>query len=219
LSNAGIAMCACVPVASRAEAVSTARDLGFPVVLKATCQNWAHKTDFDLVRTGLRDVDAVAAAFDSLSSRIETLSEDCGRAVLILQPMVGPGVELIIGVRNDESFGSIVVAGLGGIFVDVLREAAVEIGPVTAGQARAMLERTPVATILAGVRGGGPYDIDAACAAIAALSQLGPATQGLLTTIEVNPLIVLPNGGGAVGVDVLLEGAPERPALSARPSG
>jgi acetyltransferase len=217
LSNAGIAMCPCIRVGSPAEAISAARDLGFPVVLKATSPECAHKTDLDLVRANLRDLDAIAAAFDELSSRLLNVPDGSNRGVLILQPMVGPGIELIIGVRNDESFGSIVVAGLGGIFIDVLHEAAVEIGPVTVGQARAMLERTHAGTILSGVRGRGSYDIDAACAAIAALSQLGHATRGLLSTIEINPLIVLPNGGGAVGVDVLIEEAAQVAGDPAQP--
>jgi len=219
LANAGIAMCSCIRVGSLAEAISAARDLGFPVVLKATSPDWAHKTELDLVRTGLRDAGAVAGAFNDLASRLRSMPDSSDRVALILQPMVGPGIELIIGVRNDEGFGSIVVAGLGGIMVDVLHDAAVEIGPVTVAQARAMLERTRAGTILAGIRGRGPYDIDAASAAIAALSLLGEATQGVLAAIEVNPLIVLPKGSGAVGVDVLLEGAPQRVSGSARSPG
>ena len=173
LADAGIAMCPCIRVGSPAEAISAARDLGFPVVLKATSPDWAHKTELDLVRTDLRDADALAGAFYDLASRLRNMPETSDRVALILQPMVGPGIELIMGVRNDENFGSIVVAGLGGIIVDVFHEAAVEIGPVTVAEARAMLERTRAGTILSGIRGRGPYDIDAASAAIAALSLLG----------------------------------------------
>ena len=219
LADAGIAMCPCIRVGSPAEAISAARDLGFPVVLKATSPDWAHKTELDLVRTDLRDADALAGAFYDLASRLRNMPETSDRVALILQPMVGPGIELIMGVRNDENFGSIVVAGLGGIIVDVFHEAAVEIGPVTVAEARAMLERTRAGTILSGIRGRGPYDIDAASAAIAALSLLGEATQGVLAAIEVNPLIVLPKGSGAVGVDVLLEAAPQRASGSARSPG
>ena len=131
-------------------------------------------------------------------------------AAIVVQPMAGPGVELIVGVKNDPRFGSAIAVGLGGTFVEILREARVEMGPVTAEEARAMLDATRAGTILRGVRGKGPYDIDAAAEAIAALSRFGAATRDTLAAVEINPLIVLEKGRGAVGVDVLLE--PAKPA-------
>ena len=152
----------------------------------------------------------MGAAFDDLSKKFKSVPNVGQAAAIVVQPMAGPGVELIVGVRNDPRFGSAIAVGLGGTFVEILREARVEIGPVTAAEARKMLDATRAGTILKGVRGKGPYDIDAAAEAIAALSRFGASTMGTLSAVEINPLIVLEKGKGAVGVDVLLE--PVKPA-------
>lgn len=207
MQEAGVPMCACIAVTTRAEAIDAAKRAGFPVVLKATAPNLPHKTELDLIRLNLKDADAVGAAFDDLSEKFKAIPNVGGAAAIVVQPMAGPGVELIVGVRNDPRFGSAIAVGLGGTFVEILREARVEIGPVTADEARKMLEATRAGTILKGVRGKGPYDIDAAAEAIAALSRFGAATLGTLSAVEINPLIVLEKGKGAVGVDVLLEPA------------
>jgi len=210
MQDAGVPMCACAAVTTRAEAIDAAKRAGFPIVLKATAPNLPHKTELDLIRLNLKDADAVGAAFDDLSKKFKSLPNVGEAAAIVVQPMAGPGVELIVGVRNDPRFGSAIAVGLGGTFVEILREARVEMGPVTAAEARKMLEATRAGTILKGVRGKGPYDIDAAAEAIAALSRFGASTMGTLSAVEVNPLIVLEMGKGAVGVDVLLE--PVKPA-------
>jgi hypothetical protein len=102
-------------------------------------------------------------------------------------------------------FGSLTVVGLGGVYVELLREAAMRVGPVSADTAAAMLRETRAGVLLDGFRGAGPFDFDAAVRAVVGLSAFGAATHGLLAAVEVNPLIVLPRGQGAVGVDVLFE--------------
>jgi hypothetical protein len=119
--------------------------------------------------------------------------------------MAAPGVELILGVRNEPGFGSFVVAGIGGIFVEIIDRASLRLGPVDEAEALAMLRETPAGRLLDGVRGKGPYDAAAAAQALAALSQLGAATLGRLASLEINPLIV--HEKGATGVDVLIEAA------------
>ncbi|MHB1219582.1 MAG: acetate--CoA ligase family protein [Alphaproteobacteria bacterium] len=205
MADAGVPMCACTAAATRAEAIEAAKRAGFPVVLKATAPNLPHKTELDLIRLNLKDADAVGAAFDDLSRKFKAVPNVGEAAAIVVQPMAGPGVELIVGVRNDPRFGSAIAVGLGGTFVEILREARVEIGPVTPAEARKMLDATRAGTILNGFRGKGPYDIDAAAEAIASLSRFGASTMGTLSAVEVNPLIVLEKGKGAVGVDVLLE--------------
>lgn len=205
MAEAGVPMCACLAVATRAEAIDAAKRAGFPVVLKATAPNLPHKTELDLIRLNLKDAEAVGAAFDELSRKLRSTPNAGEAAAIVVQPMAGPGVELIVGVRNDPRFGSAIAVGLGGTFVEILREARVEMGPVTAVEARRMLDATKAGTILQGVRGKGPYDIDAAAEAIAALSRFGASAMGTLSAVEVNPLIVLEKGKGCAGVDVLLE--------------
>jgi hypothetical protein len=121
--------------------------------------------------------------------------------------MARPGIELILGIRNEPGFGSFVLVGVGGLLVEVMKEVSLRAGPIDLDEARAMLRETAAGTLLAGARGRGPYDSKAASAAIVALSRLGAATVGRLASIEINPLIV--HETGATGVDLLIE--PENP--------
>jgi hypothetical protein len=100
-----------------------------------------------------------------------------------------------------------VIVGLGGIFVELIDSVAVRLGPIDVEEARAMLGETRAGDVLAGFCGNGPYDVAAAAAAIAAISDFGAATEGLIESLEINPLIVLEQG--AFGVDVLAR-RPER---------
>lgn len=204
LGEAGVPMVECRAVTSPEDAVLAAEQLGYPVVLKATSADAPHKTELGLVRLGLETAAAVREAFGELAGRT-------GHGVsLLVQRMAGPGVELIAGVRNDPAFGSLVVVGLGGIHVEVLREVSVRLGPVDRETAAAMLRETRAGALLRGARGKGPYDLDAAADAIAALSEFGAGAHGVLAAVEINPLIVLEQGKGAVGVDALLEPVSER---------
>ena len=200
LRDAGVPMAETLTVHSADEAVMAAERVGYPVVLKAAGADVAHKTERGLVRLGLPDAAAVRSAFADLTARA-----GCDGVTLVVQPMAGAGVELIVGIRNDAAFGSLTVVGLGGVYVELLGEAALRVGPVSTETAAGMLRETRAGAVLDGFRGAGPFDLGAAARAIAALSAFGAATHGLLAAVEVNPLIVLPRGGGAVGVDVLLE--------------
>jgi acetate---CoA ligase (ADP-forming) len=128
---------------------------------------------------------------------------DPGKREIYVQAMTEPGVELILGIRNEPGFGSFVIAGAGGVFVELIDQASIRLGPVDEKEALVMLQETPAEKLLAGFRGKGPYDPSAVARAIAALSRLGAATVGKFASIEINPLIV--NENGAVGVDVLIE--------------
>ena len=123
----------------------------------------------------------------------------------MLQPQAKPGIELIVGVRNYPGFGSLLVVGLGGMFVELLNKSSERLGPVDEATAKAMLDETRAGQILRGFRGQGPYDIGAAAAAIAAISRFGAATIDSVSVLEINPLIVHVAGEGATGVDLLLE--------------
>jgi acetate---CoA ligase (ADP-forming) len=124
--------------------------------------------------------------------------------------MAGAGLELIVGARAVPGFGSAIVVGLGGMLVEVIKDVSLRLAPVDRATALAMLRETKAGTLLAGFRGKGPYDAEAAADAIAALSRVAAATSDTVAAIEINPLIVLERG--AVGVDVLIQPAnPETP--------
>jgi acetate---CoA ligase (ADP-forming) len=203
LAGAGLPMARCIAIGSACDAVLAAEKLGFPVVLKGSAPGLAHKSDLGLVHAGLRDEATVRAAYEKVAAILDKQVADPGKREIYLQAMAKPGVELILGIRNEPGFGSFVIAGVGGVFVELIKQASIRLGPVDENEALIMLQETPAAKLLAGFRGKGPYDVGAVARAIAALSRLGAATVGTFASIEINPLIA--NENGAVGVDVLVE--------------
>ncbi len=208
MTLAGVPMAASVAVGSADDAVAVAQQVGLPVVLKGTSPHLMHKSELGLVRVGLTTMDAVREAFAVVQGNLRR-SGAAHDGTIVVQPMISDGIELIVGIRNQSGYGSVVVAGIGGTLVELIGEAAIRIGPVGIDAAADMLRETRAMKLLQGFRGKGPYDIQAATQAIAALSQLGWAAQGAIAAIEINPLIVRPSGLGAVGVDVLIEPAPD----------
>lgn len=157
-----------------------------------------------LVALGLADAKAITMAFDDISVKLHHATRS-PRAAVVMQSQAKSGIELIVGVRNHPGFGSLLVVGLGGIFVELLRETSERLGPVDEDTARAMLDETKAGQVLRGFRGQGSFDIAAAAAAIAAISRFGAATIDSLAALEINPLIVHSSGQGATGVDLLIE--------------
>jgi acetate---CoA ligase (ADP-forming) len=203
LAETTLPMAECTPVASSADAVSAAQRLGYPLALKGSSAHLVHKSDLGLVRIGLKTAAEVAAAYHDIAAVLARHGSDQAPSEIYLQKMAPPGVELILGIRNEPGFGSFIVVGVGGIFVEVINKAALRLGPVDAEEARSMLLETPAGKLLGGVRGHSPCDIAAAADAIVSLSWLGSGTVGELTSIEINPLIV--HQRGATGVDLLIE--------------
>ncbi len=197
MADAGVPMAPCRAVGSKAEAEKTAKELGFPVALKGGGPEILHKTEMGLVKLGLRDAPAVGMAYGELAGKVG------GKGGVFVQPMIGPGIELILGARIDPAFGPAIAVGLGGTYVEIFKAASLRLAPVDQEEALAMLRQGALGKILAGARGKGPYDIDAAADAVVALSRFALGTADLFAAIEINPLIVMEKG--AFGVDVVLE--------------
>ncbi len=203
LSEAGVPMAACEPASSAEAASAAAAKLGYPIAMKGAGPGIAHKTELGLVRLDLADAAAVEAAFRDLQARLPRVPG----AEIVVQPIAGPGVELILGARPTRGFGTLVVVGMGGTYVEQLGISSHRLAPLDREGAIDMLDETPLGAILAGARGKGPYNIEAAADAIAAFSRFADAAGDVLASIEINPLIVLEAGHGAVGVDLLMEPA------------
>jgi acetate---CoA ligase (ADP-forming) len=195
LAAAGIAFAGARTVTDAGEAVATAAVLGYPVVLKAL--GLLHKSDAGGVALGLRDPDALRAAVADMERRLAPPAFSVEQ-----QAPVGDGVELLIGARWDARFGPIALVGLGGLFTEVLHDVAVALAPVGEERALALLDSLRAAPLLHGARGRPQLDAGAAAAALAALSRVA-AEHPEIAAIEVNPLLVLPEG--ALGLDARLE--------------
>ena len=203
LREAGVPMVAAEAVATEADAVAVATRFGFPVVLKGVAPHLPHKTELGLVRLGLSDATAVARAFAELHAILRAHAKEGVAGSVVVQAMAPPGVELILGATNQRGFGSFILAGPGGVLVEINAQASVRLGPVDPDTAHAMLRETAAGKLLAGVRGRPACDIDAAARAIAAFSRLAAAHADTYAALEINPLIVTQDG--AIGVDLLLE--------------
>ena len=205
LRQHNLAMIESVAVKTQDDAIAAAERCGYPVVLKGTAPTIPHKTEHDLIALDLRDSGAVQDEFHRLKGVLDGLAPDDPGAAVVVQPMIGDGIQLILGVRNDTAFGSIIVVGLGGTLTEVLNQASLRIGPVSRETAAEMLAETAAARLLQGVRGKGPYEFDAAVDAIVAFSRLGANCRDLIKTIEINPLIVREQERGVIGVDLAVE--------------
>ncbi|HEX4009616.1 MAG TPA: acetate--CoA ligase family protein [Solirubrobacteraceae bacterium] len=198
LSEAGIPFAAQRTVATTAQAIAAAREIGYPVVLKAL--GHTHKSDAGGVVLGIADDAALAAAHAELRARLAPA--ECSVERMAALP---DGVELLIGARWDARFGPIALAGSGGIHAEILRDTQVALAPVDASRAETMLRALRAAPLLAGARGRPAVDIGGAAAALAALSRVA-AAHPELTEIEINPLLVTP--GAAIALDARIVPAP-----------
>src|SRR5262249_1048980 len=152
LAAAGVPMTPCIPVQIADEASAAAKRLGFPLVLKGWADGVTHKSDLGLVRLGLHDQNQLAAAYADIDRLLKNHRSDSAKSGLVVQAMAGKGVELILGVRNQPGLGSLIVVGLGGVFVELINRVAARIGPVSESEALAMLDETPAGALLKGVR-------------------------------------------------------------------
>jgi acyl-CoA synthetase (NDP forming) len=194
LASAGIEFPSARRVGNVDDARAAAAELGYPVVVKAL--GLLHKSDAGGVALGIEDEQALAESL----ARLATLSVE-GFSVERMAP-VGDGVELIAGSIQDARFGPVVLVGVGGVYAELLDDTAVALAPVDATQAEELIRSLRGAAILVGARGRPPVDVAAAAEAVAALSRLA-ASRPDLGEIEINPLLVTPDGALALDARAL----------------
>jgi len=200
LREAGLAVTEAASARDAAAAAEAARSFGGrPVALKVDAVELAHKSDLGLVRLGLVGDEPVRAAADDLLAAARAH----GLAVrgLLVQPMAVAGVELIVGLRRDASFGPAVVVGFGGVLTELLDDVAIRLAPVDRETALAMLAELRGTRLLDGVRGSSPVDRGAVADLVVALSRLGDARPDIVE-VDLNPVIA--SARGALAVDALV---------------
>jgi len=202
LDAVGIAQPASELVTSAGEVAAAAGRLGV-TAMKVQAAGLAHKSDVGGVALGVSPQEA-GAAYQAL---METAAsrDVAGVDGVQIQQMAAPGVELIVGaIGGRDGFPGVVTVGFGGVATEIYRDIATALAPVEAAGAEAMLRELRAWPLLAGFRGAAPADVEAAVAAIVAVGWAITALQGQVDEIEINPLIVASQGGGAVAVDVLV---------------
>jgi acetyltransferase len=201
----GIAVVPTVLVHSADEAAASAERMGFPVAIKIESPDITHKSDVGGVALKLCDANEVRAAYARMISEVGRRAPNAEIGGVVVQRMASEGAEMILGVKRDPLFGPVVLCGFGGILVEVLKDVAIGIPPLSRDQALGMITRLRGFPMLGGVRGKPPADIDALCGAIIGLSRLASSLGDQLAGLDINPLIVLPKGNGVVAVDALVQ--------------
>ncbi|RJK96597.1 CoA-binding protein [Paracoccus aestuarii] len=203
LAASGIAAAPERTVADADEAARAAEELGFPVVLKILSPDILHKSDIGAVRLNLRDAAAVRQAHAAILQAAATHAPDARISGVLVARQMPQGVECLMGVHRDPTFGPVAVFGLGGIFVELLNDVAVRACPFDAQTARRMILSIRGAAILQGARGQPPVDLDALSLMLSQLSVFAAAAGPRLASVDLNPVLALPDG--AFALDAVIE--------------
>jgi len=185
------------------EAVRFAEEIGYPVVMKIASPDILHKSDIGGIKVGVTGAGDVRDAFDLLIYRAQRFMPDAQIWGVQIQEMVVGAKEIIIGMNRDPQFGPMIMFGLGGIYVEVLKDVTFRIAPITAQEAREMVGEIRAHHLLEGVRGERAADIDAIVDCILRISQLVTDFPEIVE-LDINPLLVREAGAGAIAVDMRL---------------
>ena len=191
-------------VESGEDAAEAARALGFPVVLKVVAPDIVHKSDVGGVALNVASAADAAEAYAAILARVAQAAPDATVEGCLVAPMIGDGVETILGVQRDPIFGPVVMFGLGGVFVEVLQDVTFRVAPFGEAEAHRMIGEIKAYRVLEGVRGRPPADIDALARALSRLSLFAAAAGDRLETLDVNPFMVRARGAGAVALDAVM---------------
>ncbi len=186
------------------EAVTFAEEIGWPVALKVQSDRIPHKTDAKAVALDVADAVALRRAYADILARARAYAPGAEISGVLVQAMAKRGVELIAGVFGDAHFGPIVMCGLGGIHAEIFGDVAFAPAPLTQVQAEAMIDRLKAAKILSGYRGAAPADRRAFADLLVRLGRLAVDGRDRIAEIDLNPVIVYPEGQGLALVDALI---------------
>jgi acyl-CoA synthetase (NDP forming) len=189
---------------SGTEAVEAARAFGEKVVLKVASADIAHKSEIGGVLLGLSSAEEVAAGYETLMSRAQAAAPGAQIDGVLVSPLVEGGVETIVGVKRDPVFGPIVMFGIGGIFVEIYRDVSLRVAPFDVDIGRQMIREIVGHPLLAGARGRARVDVEALARSLSLVSAYADRFYDELDSIDINPLIVLPEGKGVMAVDALV---------------
>lgn len=184
------------------EAVTAAAAISGPVALKIASAEIAHKTEIGGVLLNVDGMDNVRAGFETLVERGRAANPRAVIDGVIVSEMAGQGVETVIGVQNDPTFGPMVMFGLGGVFVEILQDVSFRLAPFGVDEARRMIAEIKGVKVLQGARGGAPADVEALAEALARLSVFAAANADRLETVDLNPLLV--RECGVLALDALI---------------
>jgi len=217
LASLGMPIAVPEAAASAGEAAAAAARFGFPVALKLLSPDVSHKSEVGGVELGLGSEAAVRDGFQRIRSNLAAKAPGARFEGVAVEPMAPPGgVELLAGITRDDRFGTVVMVGLGGIFVEVFADTAIRLAPIDEREARAMLAELRGSAILRGARGRAPADIGAVASLLAKLSEFA-AAHPEVREMDLNPVVAYSNGIAVLDARVLLSTGDAPPAGAADP--
>ena len=203
LAEAGIPVVEARLAATRDEAIALAEDFGYPVALKIVSAQITHKSDIGGVKLNLGDADEVGAAFDTILAAAKNADASATLDGVSVQRMAEPGVEVITGMTMDAQFGPVLMFGLGGVLVEVLKDVSFRVVPITERDANQMIHEIQGFPILEGHRGQEPTDIPALQDLLVKLSSFVEAHPDV-AELDLNPVFAYPSGAVAVDARIVL---------------
>jgi acyl-CoA synthetase (NDP forming) len=204
LKKAGIPVVEAKLARSKKEAISMGKEMGFPVVLKISSPDVVHKSDSGGVKLGLANATQVGKAYSEIISSVKQAYPEAQIEGVSVQPMAPSGVEVIVGMSKDPQFGPVLMFGLGGILVEVLKDVSFRIVPVTERDAREMIREIKGYPILGGYRGQKPASIPALEKLIVKVSQFVEKNPQI-KELDLNPIFAYPDKAVAVDARIILE--------------
>jgi acyl-CoA synthetase (NDP forming) len=204
LKKAGIPVVETKLARSKKEAISISKEMGFPVVLKISSTDVVHKSDSGGVKLGLANTTQVGKAYSEIISSVKRAYPEAQIQGVSVQSMAPPGVEVIVGMSKDPQFGPVLMFGLGGVFVEVLKDVSFRIVPVTERDAREMIKEIKGYPILEGYRGQKPASIPALEKLIIKVSQFIERNPQI-KELDLNPIFAYPDKAVAVDARIIME--------------
>jgi acetate---CoA ligase (ADP-forming) len=174
------------------------------VVMKIVSPDIVHKSDAGGVKLNLGDADAVRSAYDAILSSCTAAHPKAKIDGVLVGTMISGGVEAILGVQRDPVFGPVVMFGLGGIFTEIMKDVTFRLAPFDEAEAMAMIRSIKGFPLLDGARGRKKCDQAALAKALSKLSIFAAANRDLLASIDINPVVVLPEGQGVAALDAVI---------------
>ena len=199
------------------EALKYAEEIGYPVAMKLMSPQILHKSDAKVVMLNIKTPEELKQKWEEIHENARKYRPDAEILGVLIAPMLKPGREIIIGVTEDPQFGHALMFGLGGIFVEVLKDVTFRIIPITERDARKMITEIKSYPILAGARGEEPADIEAIVQLLLKVSELVDDLRDYIKEMDLNPVFVYNEGEGAVVVDariIVKEPKEEKPKIS-----
>ena len=190
-------------VENAAEAVRVAAEIGYPVALKVDSPDILHKTEAGVIRLGLGNADQVTTAYDDIMLSATQAVPGAQINGALVQEMVSRGVEVIVGISYDDQLGPVLLFGTGGVMVEVYNDVALRHCPVTRSEALEMIHQVKGSRLLEGFRGSPAADVGALADVLVEVSQMAAQLEGNLAELDINPLMVMPEGQGVKAVDAL----------------